>query len=136
MTVNDDAPSGHLRVALSFLEGRNLRSCAMVLSSPDPPVLTACRVCVHDLRNGYPDATHVFFILDRLLNAPCLLEHRVGWHNLEFQMTVILRRMVTEPNRRQVALSLFGVRFLWLESYVFDCAASICSDFDEDHWNH
>ncbi len=41
---------------------------------------------------------------------------------------------IPEGQRAGHVANLFGVRFLFLESFVFDAAASISPDYDGGHW--
>ncbi len=41
---------------------------------------------------------------------------------------------IPEGQRATHAAKLFGARFLFLESYVFDTASSLSSDYDGGHW--
>jgi hypothetical protein len=46
----------------------------------------------------------------------------------------IYRENVKEADRGQHTAARFGVRFLWLESYIYDSAASLCADYDGGFW--
>jgi hypothetical protein len=38
--------------------------------------------------------------------------------------------------RSQHVAKLFGVRFLWIESFVFDTASSLSEQYDGGHWGY
>jgi len=42
---------------------------------------------------------------------------------------------IPEAQRAALAAKLFGARFLFLESFVFDTASSLSSDYNGGHWN-
>lgn len=49
-------------------------------------------------------------------------------------MPAVYREIVKESDRGPYTAARFGVRFLWLESYVFDSAASLSNDYEGGLW--
>ena len=54
--------------------------------------------------------------------------------NLEYLMTEILSRRVPDAEHAQLTAAYFGDRFLWIESFIHDSAASLCPDLDDGTW--
>lgn len=52
----------------------------------------------------------------------------------EISPTSIYREPIPESARGSYTAARFGVRFLWLESYVYDSAASLSVDYDGGFW--
>lgn len=46
----------------------------------------------------------------------------------------VYREPVKESERGPFTAARFGVRFLWLESYVYDSAASLCAHYSGGLW--
>lgn len=49
-------------------------------------------------------------------------------------MTAIYREPVKESERGPYTAAQFGVRFRWLESYVYDSASSLSTDYEGGFW--
>lgn len=50
-------------------------------------------------------------------------------------MTTIKSQRIQEDQRLAHVATLFGVRFLWVESFAFDTASSLSPDYDGGLWD-
>lgn len=49
---------------------------------------------------------------------------------------MITQHRIDESDRANEAHKLFSIRFYWLESFVFDTAGSLSSDYDGGFWDY
>jgi hypothetical protein len=48
----------------------------------------------------------------------------------------ITAQLLKSSRRAQHVAKLFGARFLWIESFVFDTASSLSKQYDGGHWRY